>query len=56
MKPDGEAATEAVVDDLAAVRPSVRRICEEPPRGSSGSNVFVERAILSVTRQTKLLK
>lgn len=48
---DGEAAIKVVVDDVAALRPSVRTIQEEAQRGSSGSNGIVERASRSLTRR-----
>jgi len=56
MKSDGEAAIKAVIDDVAALRPTVRTIREEAPRGSSASNGIVERAIQSVAAQVKVLK
>lgn len=46
----------AEVDDGAALRPSLRTIREEAPRGPSGSNGTVERAMQSVTQQTKVRK
>ena len=56
LKSDGEPAIKAVIDDVAALRPTAKTIREEAPRASSGSNGIVERAIQSVTHQVKVLK
>lgn len=56
LRLDGGAAIKAVVDDVAPLRPSMRTIWEEAPRGSSGSNGIVEISVQSVTYQNKVLK
>lgn len=44
------------MDDAASLRPSVRTIREQTLRGSDGGNKIVERAIQSITHQTRILK
>lgn len=56
LKSDGEAAMKAVLGDVASLRPPVRTIREETPRGSRGSNGAVERAIQSVIDPAHVLK
>ena len=56
LKSDGEPAVKAVVDEVALARGAMRTIKEESPKGSSGSNGIVERAILSVEQQVRVMK
>ena len=59
VKSDQEPAIKAILDDAGRVRSSEgggRYIMEQSPVGSSASNGVVERAILSIEQQVRVMK
>ena len=59
MKGDQEPALQAIVDEIGRVRAADgggRFVCEMSPKGQSGSNGVVERAIQSVQAQVRVMR